>query len=282
MTHGCCSAPQPSPTACSRAWRRPPTRLGSGAGLSARSHRPWPLPAGPWIQGQTWLDLLFAHWSLPVDALRRVVPAALPLDTFDGRAWLGITPFEVSGLRAVGTPPLPRLSSFPETNVRTYTTVGGRPGIHFLSLDAASRAAVAAARRAYRLPYFHADMRIERAGGEIRYRTRRRDDSAELVASYRPDGPPATPQRGMLQHFLTERYCLYTVDGRGSVRRADIHHPPWPLQPAAGEIERNTMTAPHGIDLPGAPVLHFASRQDVLIWPPRALTSQWVGPPGVK
>jgi uncharacterized protein len=208
---------------------------------------------------------------LPAEALRRAVPAELPLDAFDGRAWLGITPFEVSGLRTIGTPPVPVLSRFPETNVRTYTTVDGKPGIHFFSLDAASLAAVAGARLTYRLPYFRARMTIHRTGGEIRYRTRRLGGRAELIASYRADGPPLPPRPGTLEHFLTERYCLYTVDARGRVARAEIHHPPWPLQPAVAEIERNTMTAPLGLALPGEPLLHVAARQDVLIWAPARL-----------
>jgi uncharacterized protein YqjF (DUF2071 family) len=199
------------------------------------------------------------------------VPAELPLDTFDGRAWLGVTPFEVSGLRLVGTPPVPRLSRFPETNVRTYTTVGGRPGIYFFSLDAASCAAVAGARLTYRLPYFRARMTIQRAGGEIHYCSRRIGGRAELIARYRATGPPRHPQPGTLEYFLTERYCLYTLDARRRMLRAEIHHPPWPLQPAAGEIHRNTMTAPRGIELPAEPLLHFAARQDVLIWPPARL-----------
>ena len=236
-------------------------------GLGERDHRPWPLPRGPWVQGQTWLDLLFAHWPLPVDDLRPAVPAALPLDTFDGRAWLGITPFEVIGLRVQGTPPVPGISRFPETNVRTYTTVDGKPGIHFFSLDAANALAVTGARATYRLPYRRAEMAIQRTGEEIRYRTRRAEPEAELVARYRPDGPVFQPQPGTLEHFLTERYCLYVVDKHHDVRRADIHHPPWPLQPAIAHIERNTMTAPIGIELPGDPLLHFAARQDVLIWP---------------
>jgi uncharacterized protein YqjF (DUF2071 family) len=244
------------------------------AGLSKRDHRPWPIPEGPWLQGQTWRDLLFAHWSLPVEALRPAVPTELPLDTFDGRAWLGITPFEVSGLRAVGTPPVPGLSRFPETNVRTYTTVAGKPGIYFFSLDAASYAAVAGARLTYHLPYFRARMTIERVDGEIHYRTRRVDGQAELAARYSADGRPFDPQPGTLEHFLTERYCLYTLDARRRMLRADIHHPPWPLQPAVGEIQRNTMAAPYGIELPGEPLLHFAARQDVLIWPPDRLTGR--------
>jgi uncharacterized protein YqjF (DUF2071 family) len=237
------------------------------AALSEFDHRPWPMPDGAWLQGQTWLDLLFAHWSIPVEALRPAVPAELPLDTFDGRAWIGVTPFEVSGLRLVGTPPVPGLSRFAETNVRTYTTVSDRPGIYFLSLDAASFAAVAGARLTYRLPYFRARMSIQRAGGEIRYRTRRIGGRAELAARYRADGPPVNPRPGTLEHFLTERYCLYTFDSRRRMLRADIHHPPWPLQPAVGEIQRNTMTAAHAIELAGEPLLHFAARQDVLIWP---------------
>jgi uncharacterized protein YqjF (DUF2071 family) len=241
--------------------------------LSERAHRPWPIPDSPWIQGQTWLDLLFAHWSLPVEALRPAVPAELPLDTFAGQAWLGVTPFEVSGLRARWTPPVPGLSRFPETNVRTYTTVGGKPGVYFLSLDAASWAAVAGARLTYRLPYFRARMTIQRAGGEIRYRSERIGGRAELVARYRAAGPPSNPQPGTLEYFLTERYCLYSFDAHQRMLRAEIHHPPWPLQPAAAAIERNTMTSPHGLELPAEPLLHFAARQDVLIWPPVRLNA---------
>jgi uncharacterized protein YqjF (DUF2071 family) len=236
--------------------------------LSARAHRPWPLPEGSWLQGQTWLDLLFAHWSVPVEALRRAVPAALPLDTFEGRAWIGITPFEVSALRLRGTPPVPGLSRFAETNVRAYTTIDGKPGIYFLSLDAASSLAVLGARRTFRLPYFRARMSIERTGGLITYDSRRTDPQAELRVSYRPTGPTSTPQPGTLEHFLTERYCLYVLDERHRILRADIHHPPWRLQPADGHFERNSMTAPYGIELADQPpLLHFAARQDVVIWP---------------
>jgi uncharacterized protein YqjF (DUF2071 family) len=213
------------------------------------------------------LDLLFMHWSLPVDALRPAVPAELPVDTFDGRAWLGITPFEVIGLRVQGTPPVPVVSRFAETNVRTYTTIAGKPGIYFLSLDAASTLAVIGARATYRLPYHRAAMSISRDGHEIRYQSRRPEPEAELVARYRSDGQASTARPGTLEYFLTERYCLYTLDERHRILRADIHHPPWPLEPAVADIERNTMVAPYGIDLLGEPLLHYAARQDVLIWP---------------
>jgi uncharacterized protein YqjF (DUF2071 family) len=238
-------------------------------GLRETAHRPWPLPAGPWLQGQTWQALLFAHWPLPEDALRALVPEALELDTFDGAAWLGITPFRVSGLRAHGTPPVPPVSRFAETNVRTYVTRDGRPGIWFFSLDAASTLAVLGARAGFGLPYYRAAMDVRRDGDRIDYRTRRiAGPAAALSVTYRPAGAVFQPQPGTLAHFLTERYRLYSLHG-GRLRRADIHHPPWPLQPAQAEITVNTMAAPLGLGLTGEPLLHYAHRQDVLVWPPR-------------
>ena len=232
-------------------------------------HRPWPLPEQPWFMAQTWDDLLFAHWPVPVEALRRVVPRSLPIDTYDGRAWIGVTPFAVRGLRLRGTPPPPLVSSFPELNVRTYVSVEGKPGIYFLSLDAGTAAAVKAARRAYRLPYFRARMSIERHGARIQYTSERRDPGGEPAAfagSYEPVGPTFNAAAGSIEHWLAERYCLYTLDARAELLRADIHHPPWPLQLAEADLRRNTMTRPLRIDLKGSPLLHFARRQDVVIW----------------
>jgi uncharacterized protein len=236
------------------------------AGLQARDHRPWPVAAGPWIMGQSWTRLLFAHWRVDAAALRALLPSQLELDTFDGHAWLGITPFEVRGLRMRMTPPMPWISRFPELNVRTYVTRHERPGIWFFSLDAASAAAVAAARAVYRLPYFHARMGIAADGDWTAYRTAR--DDAAFAGRYRPMGDAAPAQPGTLEYFLTERYCLYAVHD-DALLQAEIHHPPWPLQPAEADIERNTMTTPLGIGLTGEPLLHFAARQDVVIWAPR-------------
>jgi uncharacterized protein len=106
------------------------------------SNRPWPTPTESWVMVQKWQNLLFAHWPIPFETLRPLVPSVLPLDTYDGTAWLGITPFVLRGLRSRGLPPIPGLSEFPEINVRTYVTLGGKPGVYFFSLDAASRAAV--------------------------------------------------------------------------------------------------------------------------------------------
>jgi uncharacterized protein YqjF (DUF2071 family) len=236
-----------------------------------RDHRPWPLPRRPWVMAQTWVDLLFAHWRVPAESLRAAVPGRLELETFDGSAWLGVTPFEVRNLRLRVTPPVPFASTFPEVNVRTYVTYGGRPGIWFFSLDAASSLAVAAARRSYRLPYFRARMAIDREGERVRFRTMRSDAGApawaELRATYEPAGDPVPPAPGSLEHWLTERYCLYTLDERGRVLLAQIHHPPWPLQPARAAVEANTMAAEVGLELAERPLVHYARRQDVVFWP---------------
>jgi uncharacterized protein YqjF (DUF2071 family) len=243
-----------------------------GAVLGESSHRPWPLPGEPWFMGQTWIDLLFAHWRVPAAALERVVPSQLRIDTHGGSAWLGVTPFLVRNLRLRGTTPVPRLSSFPEINVRTYVSAGGKPGIYFLSLDADSWAAVQAARRSYRLPYFRSRISASADGDGLHFDSMRVSDDgppACFEAEYGPEGGPLPNRPGSLERWLTERYCLYTLDERRRIQRGEIHHPPWPLRRAWAEIEVNTMATPHGVTLEGEPLLHFSARQDVALWPIR-------------
>jgi uncharacterized protein len=229
--------------------------------LDETAHRPWPLPAEPWVQAQTWEQLLFAHWRVDEDALRALVPDQIPIDTFDGSAWLGITPFRIDGLRLRGMLPVPIVSSFPEINVRTYSTIDGRAGIWFFSLDTPNQLAVEAAKRFYRLPYHRSRASVRRRGDRIDYENGR--VGATFDATYWSTGPSTPPVVGTLEHFLTERYCLYTVY-ENVVHRADIHHPPWPLRPADAEIRENTMSP---VELEGDPLLHYSERQDVVIWP---------------
>src|SRR4051812_42045561 len=106
--------------------------------LDVVGHRPWALPDRAWVMTQTWHDLLFAHWPVKSSDLRPKVPAAFELDLFDGHAWVGVVPFHMTNVAPRGVPSLPRVSEFPELNVRTYVRVGDRPGIYFFSLDAGS------------------------------------------------------------------------------------------------------------------------------------------------
>jgi uncharacterized protein len=240
---------------------------------SQTQHRPWPLVPGPWVMAQTWHDLLFAHWPVPIAALRSQIPVSLEIDTFDGVAWLAVIPFRMSGVRVRSTPAVPWLSDFPELNVRTYVKRDGKPGVWFFSLDAANAVAVQIARRWFHLPYFRATMQIQEHGEWFEYssiRNHRGAPQATLTAKYRPIALPQSPACGTLEHFLTERYCLYTTNASGRLIRGEIHHAPWPLQLAEAEFAENTMTIASGIALPHSrPLLHFASRQDVIVWPPK-------------
>jgi uncharacterized protein len=222
--------------------------------------------------GQTWENLLFAHWPVDGDALHRLLPDAVRLQTHEGVAWLGITPFRVGALRLRGTLPLPRVSTFLELNVRTYVTAGGKPGIWFFSLDASSRLAVEVARRTYKLPYFPARIGAQWRADWIEFESARignRGGPHVFSARYRPVGDQFHAAPGSLEEFLAERYCLYALDERGRLHRAEIHHSPWPLQPADAAIQLNTM-APADLALPDeGPLLHFARVQDVVIWPLR-------------
>jgi uncharacterized protein YqjF (DUF2071 family) len=243
--------------------------------LKTAAHRSWPLPDKPWAMTQIWHQLLFAHWPIEPAQLRPLVPAILPLDTFERQCWVGIVPFHMTYVRPRWVPPIPGLSSFVELNVRTYVTLHGIPGVYFFSLDASNSIAVAIARAIFHLPYFNAVMASERVRDTIHYnsfRTHRGAPQAEFIAAYRPITPIAYAQSGSLESWLTERYCLYTVGHSDRVFRGDIHHAPWPLQSAELDAKVNTTATSHGINIPDVPpFLHYAERQEVLIWPLRGV-----------
>jgi uncharacterized protein YqjF (DUF2071 family) len=223
---------------------------------------------------QTWRDLLFAHWAYPVAEVRAAVPGQLPLDTFDGMAWVGVVPFMLEDLHARGLPALPPVSSFPELNVRTYVTLNGKPGVYFFSLDAASKLAVMGARTLFHLNYFDAEMSITQTSGGIEYVSERTDGGAHASfrACYAAAGEVFAALPGTLDHFLTERYCLYAVSGTGSTFRLDIHHRPWLLQPAEAELDARGMLTAAGLSpARGVPLLHFSSLQPMIGWAPERI-----------
>ena len=280
--------------------------LGSHPSFDHLAHRPWPLPAGRWVARQSWRDLLFAHWPVPVAAVRPLVPAALEVQQFDGVCWLGIVPFRMADVMARGLPALPWFSAFPELNVRVYVTAEGKPGVWFLSLDATNPLAVIGARVVFHLPYYWARMRVENEGEGVRYWSERRGDTRENVAqAFLPAGEPGSggagekggrgererpaaarfegrywptsevycAALGTLEHFLTERYCLYAQAPNGIIRRTEIHHGPWPLQRAEAEITANTVSAAGGLPVSGPPaLLHFARRIDMVLWRPERVS----------
>jgi uncharacterized protein YqjF (DUF2071 family) len=239
-------------------------------------HRPWQTPERPWMLRQRWLDLLFAHWPARVDDLRPLVPPELKIQEFDGSSWVGLVAFRIEGLSPRGVPDLPGLAAFPELNLRLYVEADNKPGVFFISLDAASLSAVAGARVAFNLPYFHSDMSAELVAGAVRYHSvRRRDRSVRFEADYAPTGSSFEPKPGTVEHFLTERYCLYARRRRGGIKRLDIQHPPWRLSVAEAHIIENTIASRQGVvmDERSRPLLHFAEPQDVVCWLPTQLTT---------
>lgn len=226
---------------------------------------------------QSWRSLLFLHWKFPPEAIRPLLPPALKLDTFEGEAYVGLVPFTTQGVRPAGLPSVPCLSNFHETNVRTYVQIEGRnPGVWFFSLDAANPLAVALARRWFALPYYYARMSLDAdlddnpPGRRITYRSERRPDSpinaASFISAQIAAVPPAPVAVGTLDHFLIERYLLYTVR-RGRIYRGQVHHPSYPVQPAEILACEESLLAASQISRPDeAPIVHFSGGVDVEIF----------------
>ncbi len=238
---------------------------------------------------QVWHDLLFAHWPIDPETMRGRLPRAFELDTLDGKAWLGVVPFRMSGVRLRGHPLFAGSRRSPNSS-ENVCQARGEPGVWFFSLDAADPLVVAVARAWFRLPYFRARMSCTRDGDDVVYasvRTHAGAPGAELAGRYGPRGEVLPARPGTLEHWLTERYCLYALSRHSGVLRAEIHHRPWPLQPAEAVFEPNTMAgrtgssspqraAPPlratpgcrrvGTAAPGAQPWSAAGRYDLMLW----------------
>ncbi len=229
------------------------------------------------VMRQKWRELLFAHWPVPPEMVRPFVPPELDLDLFEGRAYLGLVPFTMTGVRPVGLPSVWGLSSFHETNVRTYVHVEGRnPGVWFFSLDAANSCAVRLARAFFHLPYHRAQMFLEREPPGSTGHSKSivyagvRQWPAPLPASYAiratPEGAVEPAQPGTLEYFLVERYILYTV-WQDCLYEGRVYHAPYPLQTAQILALDETLLLAAGLHRPSAaPLAHFAAGVDVEVF----------------
>ncbi|HUP60213.1 MAG TPA: DUF2071 domain-containing protein [Thermoanaerobaculia bacterium] len=234
-------------------------------------------PDQPALLFQNWHHLLFLHWEISPNVLQALVPPRLTIDTFEGKAYVGLVPFTLTGVRAVLTPPLPWISSFHEINVRTYVHLDGRdPGVWFFSLDASSTIAVAAARAMYKLRYFDAEIDFSASSDalpEIAFDSRRTDSRGALPANahlrYRPvEGPVQAAAPGSIEHFLVERYVLYAEDDHRQLYRARVHHQPYPVQRAEVLGMEETLIRAAGIRRAEAPAMrHYAREVNVKVYP---------------
>ncbi|HEX3035765.1 MAG TPA: DUF2071 domain-containing protein, partial [Thermodesulfobacteriota bacterium] len=243
--------------------------------LNYTEHRPWALPSGSWILKQNWHELLFAHWPVSPGTIKPLIPDVLNLDTFEGQAWVGVIPFRMVGVHIRFFPWILRLPTFLELNVRTYVVVEDKPGIYFFSLEASNLLAVKTARAWFKLPYMKAKMSLRRNRNTVEYSSKRTEQDkppAEFVGTYRPTTEVFLSKSGSLEHWFTERYCLYTVDHKNNIYRGEVHHLPWLLQMAEAEILKNTVPSSHGINLPDTkPLLHYTHKLEVFTWSPKRL-----------
>lgn len=241
-------------------------------------------PSSPALMRMQWHDLAFLHWPVAPELLQQYLPDGLELDTFGGQAYLGVVPFEMRGVGAKNLPEVPLTNQFLELNLRTYVHPKGRPhdrpGVWFFSLDASSALAVRGARTLFHLPYFDAAMRSSwYMDGWLEYRStrlgktrlikdaRKSGSSADFHALYRPSGFPFRSTVGSLEHWLTERYCLYSADRKDQIYRGEILHRPWWLQQGEVKIIENTVGLQVGLELKTAPPLvHFVRSLEVLAW----------------
>jgi uncharacterized protein YqjF (DUF2071 family) len=238
---------------------------------TSQAIRPDGRPAG----FQRWRHLLFLHWEVDVAALRAVLPAGVDVDTFEGKAYVGVVPFTMLDVAPRWSPSVPGISNFHELNVRTYVHLGGRdPAVWFFSLDAASSIAVLAARAGWHLPYHRASMGLELEGAEVRYASRRiwpGPKPAEFRCRYRIGEPLPASADGTFQHFVAERYLLIAKSGNGSLSIGQVHHHPYALREAAvDELEESMVTAagltraesaPHAVYCEGVDVDVYALRE---------------------
>jgi len=218
---------------------------------------------------QHWLHLLFVHWSFAPESIQMTLPKGLQVDTFNGRAWVGIVPFFMRGVRPAGFPSIPGISNFLELNLRTYVRdIWGRPGIWFYSLDANQALAVFIARASFALPYQFADMDAKISGGEINYRSRRLGSKDSLHYRYRPTEKLGEAKPGTLEFFLVERYRLFTCR-KNQILSGRVHHSPYRLRKVVVTDADPKLFALDGFETPSKPPEHaiYADRVDVSVYP---------------
>lgn len=239
-----------------------------------RGHRPWALPACPWAAALALEDLTLLHWPADPKRIGRALPGGLAVDTYDGRAWLGLVLFRVQRVRTrIGRAPQ-ILSSYMQACARTYVTCADKPGLYFLGLHADCTTVIRAAQAALGMNIHHTQARLDKKQGPwLGYRFDHATDDAEPVTldlSCRPLGVPDRASAGSLEHFLLERYCVYLADKAGTLRRGEFHHLPWRTQPAEATI-RHLCPIPclDVSDTASPPLVSFAPKLELALWLPK-------------
>jgi uncharacterized protein len=228
-------------------------RAGNSAHMPSLSpdQRAWPavLKAG-------WLKQTFVHWPFRPADVQVLLPRGLLVDEYDGVAWVSLTPFVMTGLRPAGLPMKAGLTTFPETNLRTYVRrPDGRDGIWFLSLEVAS-SAMLAARCAIGAPYHLGDLSVSEHGDAVVYAGARRGGEPSYHLVVRPGDPIQPSHRDI---WLTGRWRAYTRRV-GILFETPVEHEPWPLSHGIVEQLTETLLGSTGLPAPNDnPLIHFST-----------------------
>jgi uncharacterized protein YqjF (DUF2071 family) len=229
------------------------------------------LPDGLPVMKQRWAELGFFHWAVSPELITPRLPKGLHVDTFDGKAWIGIVPFLMQRIRPVGLPPLPWLSWFHELNLRTYVyDESGNPGVWFFSLDCNQPIAVEIARRMFHLPYQHASMSSKISDSSVEYHSKRKSHiSGDAVYKYPRPTAPGPAIIGSLEWFLVERYTLFSADTKGNIYSGRVHHDPYQIEPMSHGVCSTLPFSLNGFTEPETPPnsLISANSVDVTVYP---------------
>ncbi len=220
------------------------------------------------VSEQRWSAMTFLHWPLEPATVAALLPDGLEVDTWEGAGWVSVTPFLMEDFRLASLPPAGPLSTFPETNVRTYVRgPSGRDGLWFLSLDADSLPTVVAASTLYGVPYRWAAMTLQQQDDLVVYRSRRRmGRPAGHDIRARPGGPR---EPSGLDDWLTGRWRAYSrLAGRLAV--VSVEHEPWPLRDVEVIDLEQTLLEAGGLPPPTeAPLAQYSPGVSVRLGPPR-------------
>jgi len=214
---------------------------------------------------QSWRNLAFLHWEVPVKELEAVLPAGLQPDLFQGKAYIGLVPFEMKNIRPAWCPKALGFN-FLETNIRTYVLHKNEPGVFFFSLDASSLIAVKIARWIWHLPYFHSGMTFSNEKSTLEY-SLKRDNNIQSNVKIKVGQPIPPSQPDSLEYFLLERYLLFT-QLRGRILRGQVHHVPYPAHSASLiDFEDQLLEVNGFTGLNTSPdLIHFSTGVDVEIY----------------
>ncbi len=219
------------------------------------------------VMYQRWEELLFLHWEYDPMELQARLPTGLHLDTFEGKAYVGVVPFYMQRIRPRFLPTVPWVSNFLELNVRTYVIDdSGVPGVWFFSLDCNQPIAVRLARKFFFLPYQDAQMIAKRQDHVVQYAAKRYGEVHAASFAYAPNGPLKEANPGSLESFLVDRYWLFAHNTKtGDLYKGRVWHQPYMVGSALCSEWSHVPLAWNGLEVAGRPPDHIARAEDVAV-----------------